>query len=149
MTKSEQCLHSAHSGGGGGFSLYAVYADVPLDRYGLAKNCLTYKGPHLKFCLTKGSLFGPKSALQMGPFLLKIEVPPLTNACFANFKCKIFASPLNHTFLGIFCLPFRKFALKQGQNLGAAAPYRRLGFEIPKWHFMHAYSFQCVCAMMY
>ncbi len=25
----------------GGFSLYAVYADVPLDRYGLAKNCLT------------------------------------------------------------------------------------------------------------
>ncbi len=23
---------------GGGFSLYAVYADVPLDRYGLAKN---------------------------------------------------------------------------------------------------------------
>ena len=26
---------------GGGFSLYAVYADVPLDRYGLAKNFLT------------------------------------------------------------------------------------------------------------
>ncbi len=28
-------------GGGGGFSLYAVYTDVPLDRYGFAKNCLT------------------------------------------------------------------------------------------------------------
>ncbi len=26
---------------GGGFSLYPVYVDVPLDRYGLAKNCLT------------------------------------------------------------------------------------------------------------
>ena len=35
-------------------------------------------------------LFGPKSALQKGPFLLKIEVSPLKNACFANFKRKIF-----------------------------------------------------------
>ncbi len=24
-----------------GFSLYALYEDVPLDRYGLTKNCLT------------------------------------------------------------------------------------------------------------
>ena len=27
--------------GGGGFSLHTGYADVPLDRYGLTKNCLT------------------------------------------------------------------------------------------------------------
>ncbi len=151
-----------------------------------------HKGPHLKFCLTKGSLFGPKSALQKGPFLLKIEVSPLKNACFANFKRKIFrkssesyifrhflltfskiclktgskfrrwralskggvrdpqvAHPhtkigeepprgpqiqVNHTFLGNFCFIYRKFALKQGQNFGADAPYRRVGFEILKWH---------------
>ena len=50
----------------------------------------SHKGPHLKFCLTKGSLFGNRSALQKGPFLMKIEVPPVKNACFANLKRKIF-----------------------------------------------------------
>ncbi len=98
--------------GGGGFSLYAVYADVPLDRHGFAKNCLTsHKGPLLKFCLTKGSLFGPKSALQKDPFLLKIEVSPLIKGIFLPISnVKFSASPLNHTFLGAFCLlPRRQF----------------------------------------
>ncbi len=68
-----------------------------------------HKGPHLKVCLTKGSLFGPKSVLQKGPFLLKIEVSPLKNACFANFKRKIFCkSTESH----IFCILFLKFALR-------------------------------------
>ncbi len=32
-----------------------------------------------------------------------------------------------HAFLGTFCLLFLKFALPD-------APYRRVGFTIPKWH---------------
>ncbi len=47
---------------------------------------------------------------------------------------KFSESQVNHTFLGTFCLLFRKFALKQGQNFGADAPYWRVGFAIPKWH---------------
>ncbi len=47
-------------------------------------NMTTY-GKYMKFCLPKGSLFGPKSGLHKGPFLQKIEVSPLKNACFANF----------------------------------------------------------------
>ncbi len=93
-----------------------------------------HKGPLLKFFLTKGSLFGPKSVLHKGPFLLKIEVSPLKNAYFANFKRKIFPKSTESYIFGIFCLLFLKFALKQGQNFGADAPYRRVGFEIPKWH---------------
>ncbi len=69
------------------------------------KNAL-HKGPHVKFCLTKGSLFGPKSALQKGHFLQKIEVSPLKNACFANFKrnvfCKSTASYIIRHFLVTF-----------------------------------------------
>ncbi len=93
-----------------------------------------HKGPDLKFCLTKGSHFGSKSALQKGPFSLKTEVSPLKNAYFANFKRKIFCKSPESYILGTFCLLFLKFALKQGQNFGADAPYRRVGFEIPKWH---------------
>ena len=93
-----------------------------------------HKDPHLKFCLTKGSLFGSKSVLQKGPFLLKIEVSPLKNAYFADSNVKFSASPLNLTFLGSFCLLFLKFALQQGQNFGADSPYRRVGFAFPKWH---------------
>ncbi len=43
-----------------------------------------HEGLLLKFCLTKGSLFSLKSALQQGPFLLKFEVSPLKNACFSD-----------------------------------------------------------------
>ncbi len=93
-----------------------------------------HKGPNLKFCITKGSLFCPKSALQKGPFLLKIEVSPLKNACFANFKRKIFWKSSKSYILDTFCLLFLKFALKKGQNFGADAPYRRVGFAIHNWH---------------
>ena len=37
----DQILCRKYSLHPGGFSLYAVYTDVPLDRSGLAKNCLT------------------------------------------------------------------------------------------------------------
>ncbi len=70
-----------------------------------------HKGPHLKFCLTKGSLFGPKSALPKGPFLLEIEVSKkmhVSSTSNVNFS----ASQVNHTLLGTFCLLFLKFALK-------------------------------------
>ncbi len=46
-----------------------------------------------------------------------MHVLPTSNVKFSE-------SQVNHTFLGIFCLLFRKFALKQGQNFGADAPYR-------------------------
>ena len=49
-------------------------------------------------------------------------------------NAKFSTSPPNHTFVGTYCLPFLKFALKQGKNFGADAPYRRVGFNIPKWH---------------
>ena len=41
------------------------------------ENFALHKGPLLTFCLTKGFLFGPKSASQKGPFQIKIEVSPL------------------------------------------------------------------------
>ncbi len=56
-----------------------------------------------------------------------MHVLPTSNIKFSE-------SQVNHAFLGTFCLLFRKFALKQGQNFGAHAPYRRVGFAIPKWH---------------
>ena len=45
--------------------------------YMVPEKIALHKGPHLKFCLTKGSLFDPKSALQKGPFLPDINVLPL------------------------------------------------------------------------
>ena len=47
----------------------------------------------------------------------------------ATANVNFFASPLNHTILGTICLHFLRFALKQDD-----APYRRVGFAIPKWH---------------
>ncbi len=55
-----------------------------------------------------------------------MHVLPTSNVKFSE-------SQVNHTFLGTFCLLFLKFALKQGQNFGADAPYQRVGFAIPKW----------------
>ena len=89
-----------------------------------------HKGPDLKFCLVKGFLFGPKSALQKGPFLLKFEVSPLKNACFANFKHKSFRRSTESYVLGTFCLLFLKFASK----FGADSPYQRVELRIWKWH---------------
>ena len=53
------------------------------------ENFALQKGPLLTFCLTKGCLFGPRNALQQGPFLPKSKVSPLKNACFANVKLKV------------------------------------------------------------
>ncbi len=120
--------------GGGGGSPKKRYTRICHLTGIVWRKIALHKGPHLKFCLTKGSLFGPKSALQKGPFLLKIEVSPLRNACFANFKRKIFQKSNESYIFRHLCLLFLKFALKQGQNFGADAPYRRVGFAIPKWH---------------
>ncbi len=67
---------------------FSVYAGVPFWRVGLL----------LKFCLTEGSLFRLKSALQQGPFLLKIEVSPLKMHDSLTSTAKIFESLLNGTF---------------------------------------------------
>ncbi len=56
-----------------------------------------------------------------------MHVLPTSNVEFSEGQ-------VNHTFFGTFCLLFLKFALKQGQNFCADAPYRRVGFVIPKWH---------------
>ncbi len=86
----------------GGFSLYTVYAYMCHLTGMVWRNIALHKGPHLKFCLTKGSLFGPKSDLQKGRFLLKIEVSPLKNACLATSNVKFSASQVNNTFVGTF-----------------------------------------------
>ncbi len=88
-----------------------------------------HKGPHLKFALQKG-----QKCLTKGSFLLKIEVSPQKIHVLSTSTVKFSTSPLNHTLLGTFCLLFLKLALKRGQNFSPDAPYRRVGFEIPKWH---------------
>ncbi len=87
-----------------------------------------HKGPHLKFCLTKESLFCPKSALQKGPFLLKIEVSPLKNACFANFKHKILLkSTESYIFRHFFLI-----CLKTGSKFRRRCPLSKGGVQDPE-----------------
>ncbi len=62
--------------GGGGLPIPGIIRKWHLTGMVQRKIAL-HKGPHLKFCLTKGSLFGPKIALQNGPFLLNLKVSPL------------------------------------------------------------------------
>ncbi len=79
---------------------------------GEVKEILPYiRGLLLRFCLTKGSLFSLKSALQQGLFPIKIEVSPLENACSLTSKVKIFEGFLNPTFRDNFCPLFLEFAL--------------------------------------
>ncbi len=119
---------------GGGGSPYTRYMRTCHLTGLVCRKIALHKGPHLKFRLTKGSLFSLKSALQQGPFLLKFEVSPLRNAFFVIFKRKIFRKSSESYIFRHFCLLFSKFTLKQGQNYGADAPYRRVGFDIPTGH---------------
>ncbi len=108
--------------GGGGFSLYAA---IGMCHFGgrVLEIFALHKGLLLRFCLTKGSLFSLKIALQKGPFLLKIEVSPLKNACFTDFKGKNFRKSSESYIFRQFCPLFREFALQKGQFFGAHAPY--------------------------
>ncbi len=88
----------------------------------------------MTFCLTKGSLFGTKNALQQGPFLPRTKVSPIKNACFANVKLRIFRKYTESYLLRHFLVSFVQICLTKGSIFGADAPYLRVGSRISKWH---------------
>ncbi len=100
----DNILQATRRGGGG--SPYTGYTRMCHLTGMIWRKIALHKGPYLKFCLTKGSLCGPKSALQKGPFSLKIEVSPLKNACFANLKGKIILKSTESYIFRHFLLTF-------------------------------------------
>ncbi len=91
-----------------------------------------HKGLLLKFCLTKGSLFSLKTALQQGPFLVKIEVSPLKNACFADLKGKNFRKSSESYILRQFWLSFPRICLTKESNFRRWRALLKAGVWNPK-----------------
>ncbi len=83
---------------GGGGSPYTRYTRVCHFRGRVLEDFALHKGLLLQFCLTKGSLFSLKSALQQGPFLLKFKVSALKMHILQTSTVKIFESLPKHTF---------------------------------------------------
>ncbi len=100
----------------GGGSPYTRYTRVCHFRGWVLEDFALHKGLLLKFCLTKGSLFSLKIALQQGPFLLKFEVSPLKNACFTDFNGKNFQKSSESYILRSFLPTFPQICLTKGSN---------------------------------
>ncbi len=100
----------------GGGSPYTRYTRVCHFRGWVFEEFALHKGLLLKFCLTKGSIFSLKSALQQGPFLLKFEVSPLKNAYFADFNGKNFRKSSESHILRSFLPTFSWICLTKGSN---------------------------------
>ncbi len=121
-------------GGGGVLPIYSYMRYTRMCHFTgwVLEDFTLHKGLLLGFCLTKGSLFSLKTALQQGPFLVKIEVSPLKNACFADLKGKNFRKSSESYILRQFWLSFPRICLTKESNFRRWRALLKAGVWNPK-----------------